>query len=81
MDTVAIKADEIRHKLLTIWSADSQHEGMEVKVKFMSSRNQYVVKTRKPVEIAKKEKKKSGKGKRRNQKNSSRGESDTSSVV
>ena len=55
------QADENRQKLLAIWSSDPQHKGMEVKVKFMSSKKQYVVKTRRPIEISKKEKK-SGNG-------------------
>ena len=34
-----LRADSIRNKLLKVWSDDPKHEGMQVKVKFMSSKN------------------------------------------
>tara|TARA_Y100000034_G_C6662283_1_gene290422 strand:+ start:338 stop:637 length:300 start_codon:yes stop_codon:yes gene_type:complete len=39
-------ADTLRNKLLRIWETDDKHKGMQVKVHFLSSRNQFVVKTR-----------------------------------
>jgi len=39
-------ADILRNKLLRIWETDGKHKGMQVKVHFLSSRNQFVVKTR-----------------------------------
>ena len=79
------EADYIRSKLLRIWKLDEKYKGMQVKVKWSSANQKFVVKTRihPDFELAKqiKETKNNGKGKRRNQKNSSRGESDTSSVV
>ena len=70
-------ADVIRNKLLTVWSKyPDKHTGMQVKVKRMAS-GRYVVKTRlhpdyEPREEKRKEKKKRGKDSRRNKKNSSR---------
>jgi len=40
------EADEKRNKLLSIWKVDDSHKGMQVKVKFMLSKNKFVVKTR-----------------------------------
>jgi len=61
-------ADALRNKLLRIWENDDKHKGMQVKVHFLSSRNQFVVKTRlhPDFEPIKKEKKKNVK---RNKKN------------
>ena len=81
------EADSIRNKLLEVWSGNPKHEGMQVKVKFMSSKNGFAVKTRlhpdfeehKPVN--KKKEKKRGKNSRRNREAAETGKSDTSSVV
>jgi len=76
------EADNIRNKLLTIWADNPSHEGMQVKIKFMPSKNGFVVKTRlHPDFEPKKEKKKSGKSKRRNKKNSKKGKSNTPPTV
>lgn len=40
------KADEKRNKLIFIWKDDDSNKGMQVKVKYMSSKDQFVVKTR-----------------------------------
>ncbi|HAI44898.1 MAG TPA: hypothetical protein DCM40_45850 [Maribacter sp.] len=69
------QADAIRQKLLRIWVDNPVHEGMEVKVKYMPSRNRFVVKTRRHPDFDPKpqrETKKNGKGKRRNKKNTDR---------
>ena len=72
------EADSIRDKLLKVWSSNPNHEGMQVKIKFMSSKNKFMVKTRlHPDFEPKKEKKKSGKGKRRNKKDTKKRETDT----
>lgn len=76
------EADAVRNKLLSTWSENKDHEGMQTKVKRLSDR--YVVKTRlHPDFEPKKEekKKKHGKNKRRNKEASSRRKSDTSSAV
>ena len=39
-------ADALRSKLLRIWKNDEKHQGMQIKVHFLSSKNQFVVKTR-----------------------------------
>ena len=76
------EADSIRNKLLRIWENNKKHEGMQVKVKFMSSKNGFAVKTRlHPDFEPKKEKKKSGKGKRRNKKDTKKREADTSPSI
>lgn len=76
------EADSIRNKLLEVWSGNPKHEGMQVKVKFMSSKNGFAVKTRlHPDFEPKKEKKKSGKGKQRNKKDTKKRESDTPPTV
>ena len=65
------EADSIRNKLLRIWESDKKHEGMQVKIKYMSSKNKFVVKTRlHPDFEVKKENKKNGKNRKRNKKNS-----------
>lgn len=67
------EADSTRNKLLEVWSDNPKHEGMQVKVKFMSSKSGFAVKTRlHPDFEPKKEKKKSGKDRRRNNKNTDR---------
>jgi len=66
------EADSVRNKLLRIWKTDIKHEGMQVKVRWMSSKNKFVVKTRlHPDFEPKKEEKKSGKSRKRNKKDSS----------
>ena len=54
---------------------------MQAKIRRRSSKNIFSLKTRLLAEFAKQEKKKSGKGKRRNKKNSNGGKFDSSSVV
>jgi hypothetical protein len=61
-------ADEKRNDLKSIWEADESHKGMQVKVKYMPSRDQFVVKTRLHPDFVKEKKKgkknvKRGKGK------------------
>ena len=76
------EADSIRNKLLRIWESDKKHEGMQVKIKFMSSKNKFAVKTRlHPDFEIKKEEKKSGKNRKRNKKNSNTRMFDPSSSV
>ena len=82
LHTTFEEADGIRNKLLTIWSDNPIYEGMQIKIKFMSSKNKFVVKTRlHPDFESKKEKKKHGKGKRRNKKDTKRGKSDTPPTI
>ena len=76
------EANLIREKLLNIWKEDPKHEGMQVKVKWMSSKNKFVVKTRlHPDFEKKKEEKKSGKSRKRNKKNPDTRMFDASSSV
>ena len=77
------EADSIRSKLLRIWESDEKHKGMQVKVRYMRSKNNFVVKTRlhPDFEIKKEEKKKSGKNRKRNKKNSDTRMFDASSSV
>ena len=77
------EADSIRNKLLRIWSIDSKHKGMQVKIKWMSSKNKFVVKTRlhPDFELKKGDKKKSGKNRKRNKKNSDTRMFDPSSSI
>tara|TARA_X000001388_G_scaffold66705_1_gene53645 strand:- start:144 stop:425 length:282 start_codon:yes stop_codon:yes gene_type:complete len=75
-------ADTKRKKLLNIWEGNDSHKGMQVKVKFLASKDMFVVKTRlHPDFDIKKENKKNGKGKRRNKKNSNDGKFDPSASV
>tara|TARA_R110000824_G_scaffold24633_2_gene86539 strand:- start:98 stop:400 length:303 start_codon:yes stop_codon:yes gene_type:complete len=65
-------ADALRNKLLRIWKNDDRHKGMQVKVHFLPSRNQFVVKTRlhpnfEPVKQKKKNVKRTKKNKRNNE--------------
>ncbi len=65
------EADYIRGKLLRIWKENPIYEGMQVKVRWMSSKNKFVVKIRlHPDFEPKKEEKKSGKSRKKNKKNS-----------
>jgi hypothetical protein len=67
------QADAIRQKLIRIWASNQAHNGMKVKVKYLPSRNKYVVKTRRDPSLdpkpENKETKKSGKSKQRNKEN------------
>ena len=65
-------ADALRNKLLQIWENDEKHKGMQVKVHFLSSRSQFVVKTRlhpdfEPIKNKKKNVKRNKKNKRNNE--------------
>ena len=76
------EADYIRSKLLRIWESDPKHKGMQVKVKWLSSKNKFVVKTRlHPDFEIKKEEKKSGKSRKRNKKNSGGGMFDPTASI
>jgi len=76
------EADSIRNKLHRIWKQDSKYKGMEVKVKWMPSKNKFVVKTRlHPDFEVKKEEKKSGKSRKRNKKNSGGGMFDPTASI
>ena len=71
-------ADAIRNKLLRIWKEDLKHAGMQVKVHFLPSRNQFVVKTRlHPDFEPAKEKKKNVKRNKKNKRNDVDGKFDT----
>ena len=76
------EADSIRSKLLRFWESDAKHKGMQVKVKWLSSKNKFVVKTRlHPDFEVKKEEKKSGKSRKRNKKNSGGGMFDPTASI
>jgi hypothetical protein len=76
------EADSIRNKLNRIWKEDPKYEGMQVKVKWLPSKNKFVVKTRlHPDFEPKKEKKKSGKSRKRNKKNSGGGMFDPTTSI
>jgi hypothetical protein len=78
-------ADAIRQKLIRIWASNQIHDGMEVKVKYLSSRGRYVVKTRRApshnVPSEDKETKKNGKSKQRNKENTGGRMFDPSAIV
>ena len=76
-DTFA-SADALRNKLLNIWKDSAEHKGMQVKVKRMSSKNQFVVKTRlhPDFEPVKKEKKKNVKRSKKNKRDNVDGKYD-----
>ena len=75
-------ADAIRQKLLKIWTNNPSHQGMQVKVKWMSSRNKFAVKTRlDPSFTTEKENKKNGKSRKGNKKNSNEGKFDPTTSV
>ena len=57
------------------------NDKMEAKIRRRHSKGVFSLKTRLLAEFVKKETKKSGKNKRRNKKNTSRGKSDTSSAI
>ena len=56
-------ADSLRNKLLRIWKNDEKHKGMQVKIHFLSSKNQFVVKTRLHPDFETKKEKKFVEGK------------------
>ena len=65
-------ADAIRNKLIRIWKNDESHAGMQAKVHYLPSKNQYVVKTRlhpdlEPAKEKKKNVKRNKKNKRINE--------------
>ena len=61
---------------------DKKHEGMQVKIKYMPSKNKFVVKTRlHPDFEVKKEEKKRGKNRKRNKKNSGGGMFDPTTSI
>ena len=75
-------ADALRNKLLRIWKDDDKHKGMQVKIKYLSSRNQFVVKTRlHPDFEEKKKEKKRGKSRKRNKKDSGGGMFDPAASI
>ena len=76
------EADLIRNKLINVWKEDKKQEGMQAKVKWMPSKNKFVVKTRlHPDFEPKKEEKKHGKNRKRNKKDSSRGMYDSTASI
>ena len=76
------EADSIRNKLYRIWKEDSKYEGMQVKVRWLPSKNKFVVKTRlHPDFEPKKEEKKRGKSRKRNKKNSNGGMFDPTTSI
>lgn len=75
-------ADALRNKLLRIWKDDDKHKGMQVKVHFLSSRNQFVVKTRlhPDFELPKKGKNKNAKRSKKNKRNHEGGKFDSQRI-
>ena len=69
------EADAMRNKLLRIWEADDTHKGMQVKVRFMSSRSSFVVKTRLHPDFTPVGKKNDIKRKSKNRRNNKKRES------
>jgi hypothetical protein len=70
-------ADAIRNKLLRIWKDDDSHKGMQAKVHYLPSRDQFVVKTRlHPDFEPTKEKKKNVKRNKKNKRNNVDGKFD-----
>ena len=81
LHTTFEEADAIRSKLLRIWNSNPIHEGMEVKVKYLSSKSKFVVKTRLHPDFQPKKEQKNGKSSKRNKKNSNRTKLDASTSV
>ena len=80
------EADILRKKLLKTWETDEKYKGMQVKVKYMRSKNKFVLKTRLHPDFEKKkedkkEEKKRGKSRKRNKKNSSGGMFDPTTSI
>jgi len=74
------KADEKRNKLISIWENDDHHKGMQAKVKYMPSKDQFVVKTRLHpdfVEQKKGKKKNVKRGKGKNKSSLKKGKTDS----
>ena len=77
-----VEADSVRNKLINIWKLDDKYEGMQAKVKWMASKNKFVVKIRlHPDYEPKKEEKKRGKSRKRNKKNSNGGMFDPTASI
>lgn len=65
-------ANAIRENLLYIWTNNPIYEGMQVKIKWMASKNKFAVKTRMDPSLVKEvpiKEKKNGKSRKRNKKN------------
>ena len=77
------EADSVRDKLLKAWKLDEKFKGMQVKIKYMPSKNWFAVKTRlhPDFEVKKEKGKKNGKNSKRNKKNSSGGMFDPTSSI
>lgn len=73
------EAELKRQKLLQVWNNNEEHEGMQVKIRRLRARNQFVVKTRlhPDFEPVKKEKKKNVKRSKKNKRNNVDGKYDT----
>ena len=63
------EADTKRNKLVDLWANNHDHEGMQVKVKYLPSRDRYVIKTRLHPDFEEKEVKKKKKNAKSNKKN------------
>ena len=70
-------ADAIRNKLLRIWKDDDGHKGMQVKVHYLPSRDQFVVKTRLHPDFEPVKEKKNVKRNKKNKRNNGDGKFDT----
>jgi len=68
-------ANKKRNKLLQIWEGNIIHKGMQVKVKFLPSREKFVVKTRLHPDFEQ-EKKKNVKHNKKNKRNNDGGKYD-----
>jgi hypothetical protein len=76
------EADATRSTLLRLWDNSEKYKGMQVKVRYLPSRNQFVVKTRlHPDFEVKKKEKKHGKNRKRNKKDSGERMFDATAVV
>ncbi len=77
------EADQVRDKLLSVWKDNDSHKGMQVKIKRMPSRDQFIVKVRlhPDFEPVKEKSKKNGKNRKRNKKDTGGGKFDSSASV
>ena len=76
------EADAIRNKLIRIWMSSEIHKGMQAKVRYLPSRNCFVVKTRLHPDFEEKKKgKKHGKNRKRNKKDSGGGMFDPTASI
>jgi len=76
-------ADEKRNKLKSIWEDDESQKGMQVKVKYMPSKDQFVVKTRLHpdfIQEKKKGKKNVKRGKGKNKRSLKKGKVDSQKI-